>query len=414
MLRAFRPTAGFFHPFSIRNDTHYRPLHSAAILRQDRQRQGLDGSRRQGNGSEGDPGRRGTVEEDSSSEPKNQDTFPSLRDTTSTFQAPSPSSSKSELYSENLVQDNARPPNLEAIKQRLREWSEHTAVVVRTRADDFTARSKTKFSELGAHLNKVTGYEEIEALKRQVVEQEQGLKSTRQAAREAKRVYQQAVIQRSNSQREVNELLQRKSLWTDSDVGRFTTLVRQDHLYEQEEQRAKSAVDETEDAVDREFTQLMRIILARYHEEQVWSDKIRSASTYGSLAALGLNLVVFILAIAVVEPWKRRNLSKTFEKKIQELSVENAAKLGLSMQAIGKQLGQQEQLLEEMQGQLTARLEKLDVLESVRKSIVMEEEPMIEPAVATKSLLTKKEMEMVAIGIGAGACVTTLLRWFWA
>lgn len=63
------------------------------------------------------------------------------------------------------------PPNLDAIKQRLREWSEQTAVVIRNRADDFTLRSKTTFSQLGAHLNKVTGYEEIEALKRRVVEQ---------------------------------------------------------------------------------------------------------------------------------------------------------------------------------------------------------------------------------------------------
>ena len=166
-------------------------------------------------------------------------------------------------------------------------------------------------------------------------------------------------------------------------------------------------------AVDREFSQLMRIILARYHEEQVWSDKIRSASTYGSLAALGLNLVVFILAIAVVEPWKRRNLSKTFEKKIQQLSIENAEKLDLSMQVIGQHLAQQEQLLEEMQGQLRAKLEKLDVLEDVRERREMETEPVIKPAVATKTLLTRKEMEMVAIGIGAGTCVTTLLHLFW-
>jgi sensitive to high expression protein 9 len=109
--------------------------------------------------------------------------------------------------------------------------------------------------------------------------------------------------------------------------------------------RAKAAVDETEAAVEREFSQLMRTILARYHEEQVWSDKIRSASTYGSLAALGLNMLVFVMAIVVVEPWKRRRLAQTFEKKIEELSLENAARLETSMMEIGRQLVGQEHLL---------------------------------------------------------------------
>ncbi|KAF8073664.1 sensitive to high expression protein 9 [Lyophyllum atratum] len=235
--------------------------------------------------------------------------------------------------------------DLDLMKQRLREWTDQAALSFRARADDFTAKSKATFSQLGSELNKVTGYEAIEALKRDVVEQEERINATRQAARQAKQAYEEAVAQRSNSQREVNDLLQRKSIWTDNDVSRFTTLVRQDHLYEQEEARAKAAVEETENAVEREFSQLMRTILARYHEEQVWSDKIRSASTYGSLAALGLNMLVFVMAIIVVEPWKRRRLAQTFEKKIEELSRENQARLDASMMGIGAQLADQERLI---------------------------------------------------------------------
>lgn len=63
------------------------------------------------------------------------------------------------------------PAELDKLKRRIREWTEQTAVAVRTRADGFTAETKTTFSQLGQHLNKVTGYEEIEALKRNVVEQ---------------------------------------------------------------------------------------------------------------------------------------------------------------------------------------------------------------------------------------------------
>jgi sensitive to high expression protein 9 len=138
----------------------------------------------------------------------------------------------------------------------------------------------------------------------------------RQAARDAKNLYDQAVLRRSSSQREVNDLLQRKSSWTEDDVLRFTRLVREDHVVEQEEARAKALALQSDDDVDKQFNELMRSILSRYHEEQAWSDKIRSASTYGSLLALGLNMVVFISAIVVVEPWKRKRMVQSFETTV--------------------------------------------------------------------------------------------------
>ncbi|KAJ7242821.1 Mdm33 family-domain-containing protein [Mycena haematopus] len=227
----------------------------------------------------------------------------------------------------------------------MRQWTDKSAIAVRTRADEFTSNTKSTLSQLGLHLNKMTGYEEIEALKRQVVEQETRINEARNAARSAKTAYDIAVLQRSNSQREINDLLQRKSNWNQADIARFTTLVPQDHTFEQEEAQARAAVHGTEEAVEREFTELMRIILARYHEEQVWSDKIRSASTYGSLAALALNLLVFVVAIVFVEPWKRRRLALTFEKKIEEMGLENKTVVAESMKEISLQIEAQAHLL---------------------------------------------------------------------
>ena len=225
----------------------------------------------------------------------------------------------------------------------------------------------------------------------------------RQAAQQAKATYEEAVVRRSNSQREVNDLLQRKSSWTDGDVGRFTSLVRQDHLYEQEELRAKSAVNVSEDAVEREFSQLLRIILARYHEEQVWSDKIRSASTYGSLAALGLNMLVFILAIIVVEPWKRRRLAQTFEKKIEEMGLENAARLETSMQVIEGHISRQEGLLEFLKTEVSNKVEV------VQEPIALE---MKEPAAVVaidESVINSQQRSWEIAAVGAGAFVLGIL-----
>ncbi|GJE97207.1 hypothetical protein PsYK624_134200 [Phanerochaete sordida] len=235
--------------------------------------------------------------------------------------------------------------DVEQVKEKLRTWAENAVVTVRDRADGYTAAAATTFAQLGRELNKVTGYGEIESLKRQVTEQEQRIRAVREAAREAKAALDRAVQQRAKSQRDVNDLLQRKSSWTDEDVGRFTALVRQDHLFEQEETRAKAEALKTEEEVEREFTELMRVILNRYHEEQVWSDKIRSASTYGSLTVLGLNMAVFILAIIVVEPWKRRRLAQTFERKVEEMSAETIGTFDMKHEEVSQQLKNQEKIL---------------------------------------------------------------------
>ena len=171
------------------------------------------------------------------------------------------------------------------------------------------------------------------------------ISASRRAARDAKVAYEEAVQKRSDSQREVNSLLERKSIWTDTDVSRFTALVRQDHALEQEEARAKTAVAQTEDDTEREFDALMRTILARYHEEQIWSDKIRSVSTYGQLAVLGVNVLVFVFAIALVEPWKRRRLAQTFERKVEELEAANLDVVTRGIETLRSKIGEQEKVL---------------------------------------------------------------------
>ncbi|KAF5361018.1 hypothetical protein D9756_004831 [Leucocoprinus leucothites] len=334
----------------------------------------------------------------------------------STSSTPFQSTSKNDSGSDKLGSRlGLSQYDLDIVKQRIRDWTDQAAITLRERADGFTAETKTRFSKLGAELNKVTGYEDIEALKKEVVAQEENIKLTREAAKQAKIAYEQAVIQRSNSQREVNELLQRKSIWNDTDVARFTTIVRQDHMYEQEEARAKAAVDETEAAVEREFTSLMRSILARYHEEQVWSDKIRSASTYGSLAALGLNLLVFILAIVIVEPWKRRRLAQTFENKIEEMNVENKERMEEGLKEIGEKFIQQEnllsQVLQEVGGIKDLRQEVFGMQKAVEETAVpahpvqVVEVPIpVQKYISIPGVpvsLPQRTFELAAVGVGA-------------
>ena len=85
---------------------------------------------------------------------------------TSSSPAESKTSSESPSESPRLSSYHA-----EIVKRRIREWAEQGAIVLRNRADGFTSTTKATFSQLGSELNRVTGYEEIEALKRKVVEQ---------------------------------------------------------------------------------------------------------------------------------------------------------------------------------------------------------------------------------------------------
>lgn len=138
----------------------------------------------------------------------------------------------------------------------------------------------------------------------------------------AKTTYHQTISLASSSQRELNDLLQRKHSWSSSDVERFTLLVREDHQSSSAATHAKEEVEGLEIEADRAFEALMRAILQRYHEEQTWSDKLRSLSSYTQLLVLGVNALLFLGAVAVVEPWKRRRMVEGFEGRVREMTTE--------------------------------------------------------------------------------------------
>ena len=84
-----------------------------------------------------------------------------------------PAVAQDQLSSRTITDDDDHKPLLVAynIKSRIWDWTKHTSINLRHYADDFTAKSKSTFSQLGSWLNQITGYEEIETLKRGVVKQ---------------------------------------------------------------------------------------------------------------------------------------------------------------------------------------------------------------------------------------------------
>ena len=148
-----------------------------------------------------------------------------------------------------------------------------------------------------------------------------------QSAREA---YSKAINQRSGSQREVNELLQRKHAWSPEDLERFTALYRSDHANEQAETAAQENLANAEREAEEASARLSSSILARYHEEQIWSDKIRRMSTWGTWGLMGVNILLFMVFQIAVEPWRRKRLVKGFEEKVMEALEREGSTTGVA------------------------------------------------------------------------------------
>jgi sensitive to high expression protein 9 len=174
-------------------------------------------------------------------------------------------------------------------------------------------------------LNDLTGYSGIEAMKNDIQCQENLTNDCKQAVRKERDAYAAAVATRSATQREVNDLLHRKHAWNPTDLERFTSLYRSDHANEQAEAEAQAKLSEAEARYEEASSKLAKSILARYHEEQIWSDKIRQMSTWGTWGLMGLNVLLFIVFQIMIEPWRRRRLVRGFEDKVQEaLKVQQA------------------------------------------------------------------------------------------
>ncbi|CRK48887.1 hypothetical protein BN1723_008245 [Verticillium longisporum] len=170
-------------------------------------------------------------------------------------------------------------------------------------------------------VNDLTGYTSIERIKTQNEALETSLASAHQRLRATRQSYKNATGDRAATQRETTTLLARKESWVPQDLERFTELYRRDHTLEHEVGRASEALAEAEAEEQRLSQALMAGMLRRYHEEQIWSDRIRRASTWGTWGLMGVNVLLFIVLQLFAEPWRRRRLVRAVvaeEKSVLE------------------------------------------------------------------------------------------------
>ncbi|KAI9053086.1 hypothetical protein LZ554_003355 [Drepanopeziza brunnea f. sp. 'monogermtubi'] len=167
-------------------------------------------------------------------------------------------------------------------------------------------------------INDLTGYSGIEALKSRITALEIQVTEAQDAVRSARLTYKTTVADRASTQKEVTGLLARKDSWTPLDLERFTSLYRMDHTNEQAVQEAATRLADAEREAEHAASKLSSSILSRYHEEQIWSDKIRRMSTWGTWGLMGVNVLLFLVFQFGFEPWRRKRLVHGFEEKVRE------------------------------------------------------------------------------------------------
>lgn len=188
-------------------------------------------------------------------------------------------------------------------------------------------------------LNDVTGYSSIQRLRNSIELMEKSTEENRIKLKDLKNRYADAIERRAESQRSLNELLQRKSSWSPQDLERFTQIYKDDATNLKREQELKAEVSAKESKQEELGDDLYRAILTRYHEEQIWSDKIRRTSTWGTFILMGVNIILFLVFQLLLEPWKRRRLTRSFEDKVKKALEDYSAEQNLRLEAMSATIG---------------------------------------------------------------------------
>ncbi|KAF5022077.1 hypothetical protein F66182_5875 [Fusarium sp. NRRL 66182] len=242
-------------------------------------------------------------------QPKLEDT--KLSDTTPDNAAPEekkPETPKIEDIKPDDAAQSQETPSAANNLENLRSLAHTRVTELKERFSQAMDTLQSRAMNASQTLNDITGYTSIEAIKYQNAKLEADLAEAHERVRNARQEYKTSNASRATTQREVTTLLARKDSWSPIDLERFTELYRADHTLEGKVAASQEALTEAE-MEEQDLSQRLNAgILKRYHEEQIWSDRIRRASTWGTWGLMGMNFVLFVILQFIAEPWKRRRL----------------------------------------------------------------------------------------------------------
>lgn len=239
-------------------------------------------------------------------------------DTPSPTETPSPTHDKTATTEPSPTPDTPELPST----------TEHRRSPLAARFSTFMDDLQTRVLNATQTINTLTGYTAIETIKAANEALEAAHTASQARLHAARQAYKSLTTHRAATQREVTTLLARKDSWSPPDLERFTTLYRADHELEAQVAAASAELTEAEADEGRLSAELNAGILKRYHEEQIWSDRIRRQSTWGTWGLMGVNVLLFLGLQFVAEPWRRRRLVKSIAEGERGVLEEVREELG--------------------------------------------------------------------------------------
>ena len=210
-------------------------------------------------------------------------------------------------------------PRINAIKASISPKLEHFHSSITPHYESLSENIKKKSSHLTTFLDTLTGYENITKLKDAVIREEATFKEAQRHLKMRQEIYMEKSSAIMKTQRELNDLLTRKTAWTQDDVSRFPQLFAAEHSLSQEISDATAELRRAETRVDSAYDSLVQSLMQRYHDEQVWSDRIRSISALSTWALVGLNVLIFLITLVVLEPRRLERFTIKIISKLEQL-----------------------------------------------------------------------------------------------
>ena len=235
---------------------------------------------------------------------------------------PSPTEPASEPLSRSAAAD--QPLSTPASRsESLPSAFAHRRTEISRRMSHLMDNFLTKATAASQQINTYTGtdFSGIEALRTEIVAQEKQVKLRHAAVNTQKDKHMEAHVKQASSQKEIVSLLERKSSWSPSDLERYMTLVRSEHLDEQAVQKAKEDLAEAERDLEDGRAMLEKLERKQYHEEQIWSDTIRRNSTWVTIGLMGVNIFLLLAQIIFFEPYRRRKIVREMKAALDERNM---------------------------------------------------------------------------------------------
>mmetsp|Transcript_26384 Transcript_26384/g.40847 ORF Transcript_26384/g.40847 Transcript_26384/m.40847 type:complete len:327 (+) Transcript_26384:165-1145(+) len=164
---------------------------------------------------------------------------------------------------------------------------------IKTRKE-ITRRPFSGKSNILSNIQEMLGEEQISNLKQSVKsasskfdEATANVESARIAVRKLQGEYEE-------HQKEHLAILMRRENWTESDIQRFAEITSNEVRVKRELEEKRKNLQRYEEEQGLRQMNYMDAIRVRYHEEQLWQDKWRVISTYGTWVLIGLNSVIFV------------------------------------------------------------------------------------------------------------------------